>query len=129
MRATMAHNNTHTASNLQIGDIALASLYGDRGQSFLTNYGRYLHKRVSGTIVESSIPPTILHGTGGLSSVANVASIVKCGYYCSDKGVRLTQECQIRPPNAQRGRLRRLLQGKSKNPQWPRPEGAKFPAG
>ena len=54
----------------------------------------------------------------------------ECGYHGAGKVVRLTQECPMKPPNqVQRGRLRRLLQGKVpvKGFAWPKHPEAKCP--
>lgn len=85
-------------------------------------------------------PPqtSIWHNSAGLHPTRHLAwhrgLIFCCTCGCHGFGgvVRLTQQCQIRPPNAvQTARLGRLLQGKvpTQNLRRPEPEGATYPAG
>jgi len=73
-----------------------------------------------------------LHPTHHLAWQRGLIFCCKCGYYGAGRVVRLTQECRMKPPNlVQKGRLRRLLQGKVpiKGFTWPKPPEAKCPAG
>ena len=73
-----------------------------------------------------------LHPSHHLAWNRGLIFCCKCGHYGAGKVVRLTQECQMKPPNqVQKGRLRRLLQGRVpiKGFIWPKPPDAKCPAG
>jgi len=61
----VANNGTqYAATSFQTEEFAPAPLYGARPPSFPTRYGGDQPGQASGTIVQSFVPPTSLHGTG-----------------------------------------------------------------